>query len=192
MPPHAGTTMLQRGGVPHSILRRMKMTTFRRVLRSFLFIHGLFFLALPFPLAGDALVFSTADAPPYVTDTGEGFGALENRRVAYIDGWKVFEEMVRGTAYTFRATDEAQLFQALLSGRVELILYNAARGNAWIKRNPTRKIYRVPGTLTRREMYLYLHESREELIPDVSEALDRIRESSWYAELEQESLGREG
>lgn len=254
----------------HSILRRMKMMTFRSILRSFLVIEGVLLLFIPFTVFGEALVFATADTPPYVTDRGdrfydrlmerlasevdreirvvrlpsersllaaaagrvdgefgriagleeryrelrrvpvplaswefvaysglpappriEGFNTLENRRVAYIDGWKIFEENVHSTAYTLRFTDETQLFQALLSGRVELVLYSAARGNAWIRRNPTREIYRAPGVLAAREMYLYLHESREELIPEVAEALERIRQSSWYSQLEQQYLGRE-
>lgn len=141
---------------------------------------------VPTPLTNWKFVaFSTDPEQPGI----ESFAELGDFRVAYINGWKIFEQNVGDTENTMLVQGENQLFRVLLSGRVDLALYSAVRGNRWIRENAPGRVHRVPGSLAERPMYLFLHEQEAALVPIIAEALAEIRQEPWFVELQLTTLG---
>lgn len=142
---------------------------------------------VPTPLTDwDFVAFSRVERLQPLTS----FDDLAGLRVAYINGWKIYEANVPDRARAVVTNDEDQLFQVLLSGRVDLALYSAARGAYWIRTHPQRQLFRVPGALARRQMYLYLNEEHRELVPLFADTLAQIIDSDWLTELRAETLER--
>jgi polar amino acid transport system substrate-binding protein len=70
-------------------------------------------------------------ANPAITLT-EGWASLKPHRVAFINGWKMFE--ANATARVVHKLDKAeQLFQMLAAGRIDLALYTLADGVALVR-----------------------------------------------------------
>lgn len=123
------------------------------------------------------------------SEAPSSFGDLRDYHVAYIDGWKFYEERVTETRSTTLTANETELFAILEAGRIDVALYNRLRGLSWIARNPGTPVEIAPEPLEVRSMHLFLHEDHAELAPRISRELTRLKESGRYAELQRESFG---
>ncbi len=117
------------------------------------------------------------------------FEDLRNFHVGYIRGWKIYEDSVTDARSVTIAASEEQLFSILLARRVDVILYSRLRGLSWSERNPDAGISLVATPLAVRQMHLFLHHQREELIPGINGVLREIKSDGTYVRLQQEAFG---
>ncbi len=117
------------------------------------------------------------------------FSELGDYHVGYIRGWKIYEENVNDTRSLSIVASEEQLFAMLEAGRIEVALYNSMRGLAWIARNPSADINLAPEPLAVRPMYLFLHYSHAEHIPELEAALRSMKYDGTYERIYQDIRG---
>jgi polar amino acid transport system substrate-binding protein len=114
----------------------------------------------------------------YHIDTSH-WEALHPYVVSYIIGWKVFEQNVpRGKEVTL-VRDADQLFTLLARDRADVILYERWQGLQHVRSMGLKaKVMEPP--LVRTKMYMYLHKKHAALVPQVAQALVRLKRNGNY------------
>src|SRR6056297_3321402 len=110
---------------------------------------------------------------------------LSKYNIAFISGWKVLEDNVTTAKSLHTVTNEESLFAMLEADRVDLILYNCRRGKYYIRINHIVEIYPIEPKLASRKMYLYLHESQMQLIPQLEQTLRDMKVDKTFAQIEE-------
>jgi len=110
---------------------------------------------------------------------------LSEYNIAFISGWKVLEENVITAKSLYTVTNEKSLFAMLGADRVDLILYNCRRGKYYLRINHIVEIYPIEPKLASRKMYLYLHESQMQLIPQLEQTLRDMKVDKTFAQIEE-------
>ncbi|MFO7730779.1 MAG: transporter substrate-binding domain-containing protein [Spirochaetia bacterium] len=109
---------------------------------------------------------------------------LSEYNIAFISGWKTLEENVITAKSIHTVTNEESLFAMLQADRVDLILYNCRRGKYYLKNNNIKDIYPLEPRLADRKMYLYLHKSQMQLIPQLEQVLRGMKDDGTFARTE--------
>jgi polar amino acid transport system substrate-binding protein len=105
----------------------------------------------------------------------QGWDSLKPHRVAFINGWKMFESNA-GVARTVNKVDKPeQLFQMLEHGRIDLALYTLADGAAQVRKLGLQGVVALSPTLKDVDMYLYLHRKHAALVPKIASALREMK-----------------
>ncbi len=118
----------------------------------------------------------------------DGWESLRPYEVGIIRGWKILEMNVRSDKEVKCVKTPEILFDMLLDGRVELVVYNRLNGLGLIKDNGLKGVSVLDPPLAVREMFLYLHKSQEALVPRLTEALRAIKQDGSYDRLQQAVL----
>ena len=143
--------------------------------------------AVPEPFADIQFVAFGVDPSLRLDD---GWASLAPYRVAFINGWKLFEQKATGARQVTKVDAPGQLFQMLEAGRVDLALYTLADGLALVREMGLANVVAVGPPLRQAEMYLYLHRTRSGLLDPLAEALREMKRDGTHARLLRE-LGRE-
>ncbi len=112
---------------------------------------------------------------------------LEPYNVAFINGWKVFEKKVTRYKSLVRTKDSAQLFKLLENNRADIVLYDLWSGVWWTRHNTSNIHYLTP-PIASYQLYLYLNKKHEKLIPDLSKALQSMKQDGTYQKIYEQSL----
>lgn len=116
---------------------------------------------------------------------------LQPYAVSYIIGWKVFEQNVPKGRELTRVRDAEQLFNLLARDRTDVVLYERWQGLAQTRAmNLKAQVMEPP--LVRTPMYIYLHKKHAALVPQVAQALARLKQNGTYARIYDATLGRNG
>jgi len=107
---------------------------------------------------------------------------LAGRSVAYIVGWKIVEENLRGASATPVATPE-ELFRLLAAGRVDVVIYHRLGGLYYLRTLGVRGGCAVEPPLAVREMYLYLNRRHAALAEPLARALRAMKADGTHARL---------
>lgn len=105
----------------------------------------------------------------------EGWASLQPHRVAFINGWKMFEANATGARVVHRLDKAEQLFQMLAAGRIDLALYTRADGLALVRQLGLSGITPLAPALRDVDMYLYLHQKHQNLVPRLAKALREMK-----------------
>ncbi len=109
-----------------------------------------------------------------------GWDSLKPHRVAFINGWKMFEANANG-AKTVRKVDKPeQLFKMLEAGHIDLALYTRADGIALIRNMGLSSIAPLAPALKDVDMYLYLHKRHANLVPKLATVLRDMKADGTY------------
>ncbi|MCP5157943.1 MAG: transporter substrate-binding domain-containing protein [Gammaproteobacteria bacterium] len=139
---------------------------------------------IPVPEKVMDMVFVAFAAPELIV-YGDGWEIIQNRNVALVRGWKIYEESVLAhqprTALT--VTEPEQLFRMLQAGHVELALYELWSGRYLLNQLGIDDIDAVEPPLAIREMFLYLHERHAALAPRIAAALRGMKQDGSYQQL---------
>lgn len=109
-----------------------------------------------------------------------GWESLKPHRVAFINGWKMFESNANG-AKTVRKVDKPeQLFKMLEAGHIDLALYTRADGIALIRNMGLSSIAPLAPALKDVDMYLYLHKRHANLVPKLATVLRDMKADGTY------------
>ncbi len=111
---------------------------------------------------------------PAITLT-EGWASLKPHRVAFINGWKMFETHATGARVVHKLDKAEQLFQMLAAGRIDLALYTLADGLALVRQLGLSGIAPLTPALRDVDMFLYLHQRHQSLVPRLAAALREMK-----------------
>lgn len=111
-----------------------------------------------------------------------GWADLAGYSAAYIVGWKIVEENLRGLPATPVATPE-ELFRLLAAGRVDVVIYHRLGGLYYLHTLDVRGGHAVEPPLAVREMYLYLNRRHAALAEPLARALRAMKADGTHARL---------
>lgn len=117
----------------------------------------------------------------------ENWVNLKPYNVAFINGWKVFEQKVTDYKTLVRTRDSQQLFELLDNNRVDVALYDLWSGVWWAKKYTSGTLYRQP-PIASFELYLYLHKKHQKLVPKLVKALKDMKLDGTYQQIYDETL----
>lgn len=105
----------------------------------------------------------------------QGWDSLRPHRVAFIQGWKLFEAHTAGCRIVHKVDRPEQMFEMLDSGRIDLALYTRADGVALARHMGLADIVPLSPSLKDVDMYLYLHRQHEALVLPLARALKGMK-----------------
>jgi len=104
---------------------------------------------------------------------------LRHYAVAYIIGWKIYDENVRASSTVKVATPE-NLFALLRAGRVDVVLYYRLGGLHYGRKLGLANLHALDPPLATREMYMYLNRRHADLVPRLADALRDMKKDGGY------------
>ena len=110
----------------------------------------------------------------------QGWDSLKSHRVAFINGWKMFENNAGGAKSVNKVDKAEQLFLMLDGGRIDLALYTRTDGVALARHMGLSSIAPLTPALKDVDMYLYLHRKHEALVPKLAQALREMKADGSY------------
>jgi polar amino acid transport system substrate-binding protein len=110
----------------------------------------------------------------------QGWDSLKPQRVAFINGWKMFEANASGARSVSKVDKPEQMFLMLDGGRVDLALYTLADGVALARSMGLGAIAPIAPALKDVDMYLYLNRKHEALVPRLARALREMKADGSY------------
>lgn len=110
----------------------------------------------------------------------QGWDSLKQYRVAFINGWKMFEANASGARVVNKVDKPEQLFLMLDGGRIDLALYTRADGIALARSMGLAAVAPLAPSLKDVDMYLYLHKRHEALVPKLAQALREMKADGSY------------
>lgn len=115
--------------------------------------------------------------------TTTDWSALKPYNVAFINGWKILEANVGETRSVTKVRDSEQLFNLLRNDRTDLVLYEKWEGFHMIDALGLDDVTMLEPPLAAPEMYMYVHEKHEKLIPELATALKAMKEDGTYQQI---------
>ncbi|MCB1739887.1 MAG: transporter substrate-binding domain-containing protein [Gammaproteobacteria bacterium] len=109
-----------------------------------------------------------------------GWDSLRDHRVAFINGWKMFESHATHARSVTKVDQPQQLFNMLASSRVDLALYTKADGEVLIREQGLTSIAPLSPSLKDVDMYLYLHRKHEALVPELAATIRALKADGTY------------
>lgn len=109
-----------------------------------------------------------------------GWDSLKPHRVAFINGWKMFEGSAGGARVVTKVDKAEQMFLMLDGGRIDLALYTRTDGVALARRMGLSSIVPLAPALKDVDMYLYLNRKHEALVPKLAQALREMKSDGSY------------
>ncbi len=109
-----------------------------------------------------------------------GWEGLRSYSVAFITGWKMFENNTTSARLVTKVNKPEQMFRMVDSGRVDLALYTHADGVALARNLGLDSIVPLSPALKDVDMYLYLNKRHERLIPKLAQALRAMKADGTY------------
>ena len=110
----------------------------------------------------------------------QGWDSLKPYRIAFITGWKMFENNAGGARVVNKVDKAEQMFLLLDGGRIDLALYTRADGIALARSMGLATVMPVAPSLKDVDMYLYLHKKHEALVPKLAQALRDMKTDGSY------------
>ena len=115
--------------------------------------------------------------------------SLEPYDIAFINGWKIVEANLPTARSVTRVTDAEQLFALLAKGRADVIIFERWQGLHKLRLLDLRDVEILQPPLAKPDMFLYLHERHEPLIPDLASALAGMKRDGSYQRIFERTLG---
>jgi len=130
-------------------------------------------------------------ATPFSKDSTiqiKGWESLEPFNVAYIHGWKIFDQYATGAKSIVKVKNKTLLFNLLDGNRTDLVLLTRIAGLETIQRMNLRGIVPLEAPLAVKPMFLYLHKKHKSLLPYFNTTLQEIKKDGTYQKLSEEIL----
>lgn len=121
-------------------------------------------------------------------DLKAGWKALENKTVAFINGWKILEINVSKTAEITKVKTPKQLFTLLKQGRTDYIIYAKWSGLYLLEKMGMHDVKQQQPLLAKKGMFMYLHKKHKKLIPGLTKALMAMKKDGRYDRLAKKYL----
>lgn len=113
----------------------------------------------------------------------QGWGSLKPYRIAFINGWKLFEVNTADAQSVTKVDKVEQLFQMLEADRVDLVLYTRNDGMAVLKRLGISNVVALSPSLRDVDMYLYVNKKHAAHVPRIAQALRDMKADGSYSSI---------
>jgi len=114
-----------------------------------------------------------------------GWRSLVDKRVAFINGWKILEENI--TPVT-KVKDSDSLFRLLQNQRVDFVVYERWAGAKYIKDLSLHYVSLKLPALAKPEMFIYLNKKHAQLVNKLAVALRNMKTDGTYSQIEEQTL----
>jgi len=118
----------------------------------------------------------------------DGWESLSDLNVAYIIGWKIFDQKVRHAKSITRVSNMTLLFGLLEKGRTDVVLITKLPGYEMIEKLNLEGVRFVEPPLAVEPNFLYLNKRYEALAPVLAETLREIKKDGTYQRLYDEMI----
>lgn len=115
---------------------------------------------------------------------------LKRFSLAYIRGWVVFDNNVPKAAMINKVLLPEALFKVVERERVQLALYEKKMGLSVIKQLAIQGVRAVNDSLLMTPIYIYLHKKHRDIIPQLTKAIQDMKQDGSYEEIMQRTLGK--
>jgi len=107
-------------------------------------------------------------------DLSEGWQGLSDYKIGYVTGWKIVEEHVADFEMSYPVGNAKTLFSMLAGGRFDLIIYSKSKGLVLLKQLGLDGITVKSPALSSQQMYLFVHQKHQLLVPQLSQAIKMV------------------
>jgi len=118
-----------------------------------------------------------------------GWKSLESLDVAYVKGWKILENNVKAASVT-AVPSSTHLFKLLENDRVDAVIYERWQGKEIARSMGFKDIQDIDPPLVTKEMFLYVNQKYEALVPKFSVALENMKKSGKYQTIVNKTLNK--
>lgn len=118
----------------------------------------------------------------------DGWPSLSELNVAYVHGWKIFDNQVTAAKSITKVKNNELLFELLDADRVDVVLTTKLAGYATIQKLNLKGIRFVEPPLSVEPNYLYLHKRHSDLAPKLSQTLQELKQDGTYGSLYREMI----
>ena len=115
--------------------------------------------------------------------------SFKDYSVGIVRGWKIYENNVTNAKRITKVTGAEQLFNLLLNGRSDLILYEYQRGTWW-NNHLDAKAHLIGSPIAEKDMFIYMHKKHAELVPKIAKALADMKADGSYQRIKDETLSQ--
>lgn len=122
-----------------------------------------------------------------LTLSPKSFNDLKPYQLAYINGWKIFENNLPADAAVTKVQTPEQLFSLLANKRADIVLYERWQGNHLITAHGIQAKMLWP-PLASVEMFMYLHKKHEHLVEPAARALRAMKADGSYQRIAAQAL----
>lgn len=113
---------------------------------------------------------------------------LSNLNVAYIHGWKIFDNHVTAAKTITKVKNADLLFNLLTNDRADAVLITRLAGYHMIHEHGLKNIHFIEPPLVKKSNYLYLHKQHDPLASLFADTLRQIKQDGTYTTLFQEII----
>ncbi len=138
------------------------------------------------PFVGISFVAFSSDATIKI----DGWDSLAPYRVAFINGWKLFEAHSGSARVVNKVDTPQQMFDMLQRDRVDLVLYTLADGLEYTRSNGLARIAPLKPSLKDVDLYLYLHKKHADLAPKLAQIIRAMKADGSLNEILANALNR--
>lgn len=118
----------------------------------------------------------------------DGWSSLMNVNVAYIHGWKIFDNKVTTAKSITKVKNKDLLFRLLDANRTDVVLVTKLSGYGMIQELGLKEIRFIEPPLAVEPNFLYLHNSHKTLVPKLSRTLKELKQDGTYKRLYHEMI----
>jgi polar amino acid transport system substrate-binding protein len=116
--------------------------------------------------------------------------SLAPYHVGHVRGWKIFGTNSVHAKSVVSVRTTRQLFVMLAKDRIDVALNARLDGLAMAKQLGIRGVRVMEPPLASKKMYLYLHKSHDQLIPDLAQALQDLKQDGMFDWIKQDVIHR--
>lgn len=118
-----------------------------------------------------------------------GWNSLKKYKVAYLRGWKIYENNVKNVKNLDVLDNQEALFQFLDEGRADLILLSRIEGFKIIAKLNLKGIVAIEPPLAVKKLYLYINKKHERLAPVFAKILLDMKRDGTYRQIYSQTIG---
>ena len=115
--------------------------------------------------------------------TVDGWSSLKDLNVAYVLGWKIFDNHVTAARSVTKVKNKDLLFGMLDAGRADVALLTKLAGYAAIQKSNLENMRFLEPPLAIEPNFLYLHKRHQRLAPNLAQTLREIKTDGTYQRL---------
>ncbi|MBT0665934.1 transporter substrate-binding domain-containing protein [Geobacter pelophilus] len=109
-------------------------------------------------------------------------------RVAIVNGWKILENNIVGVKSLTKVRDEHVLFPLLLTGKVDIVVYDRRQGEYALKQLGAEGVRALQPPLIVKPMYPYLNKRHADLVPKLDQILKAMKKDGTVKRIVTETL----
>lgn len=113
----------------------------------------------------------------------DDWSRLNNYAVAYVKGWKIFENNRYHSSDLVTVEDPPALMSLLKRNRADIVLIDRWMGLAEARRQGIEDLRVLEPPLARHNIFVYLHKKHEGLLPKIADALREMKVDGTYRRL---------